>query len=158
MASLPLIGAMTTENSTRLVSTLKIDTSASLVQFSRPKISLGEWSVPVTWNASPGLAIDPNPSWDDDVTVYLTSAGIIERAFNINTGAVSNATSIWIGTSAVFPRELYIYKKDGWYCFLIAGTEIQLGHRVSIARLRNISGPYETTGVRNPLLTYSNTT
>ncbi|KAK3676797.1 hypothetical protein LTR78_003574 [Recurvomyces mirabilis] len=124
----------------------------------RTKDIFGEWSVPVTWDATPSLAIDPDLFWDDDGMVYLTSAGIIQQTININTGAVSNATSIWNGTGAAFPEGPHIYKKDGWCYLLIAEGGTQLGHRISIARSKNISGPYETTGARNPLLTNSNTT
>lgn len=49
-----------------------------------------------------------------------------------------------------------MYKKDGWYYLLIAEGGTELGHRVSIARAKNITGPYEGNPA-NPILTNAGT-
>ncbi|PTU22741.1 hypothetical protein P175DRAFT_0529819 [Aspergillus ochraceoroseus IBT 24754] len=55
------------------------------------------------------------------------------------------------------PEGPHIYRKDGYYYLSIAERGTELGHRQSIARARNITGPYE--GYRgNPILTNANTT
>lgn len=50
------------------------------------------------------------------------------------------------------PEAPHIYKKDGWYYLLIAEGGTELGHGVTIARSRDIYGPY-TPNPSNPIMT-----
>ena len=55
------------------------------------------------------------------------------------------------------PEGPHIYKKDGWYYLLAAEGGTGLQHMVTIARSRNIDGPFESNPA-NPVLTNANTT
>lgn len=46
----------------------------------------------------------------------------------------------------------HIYKKDGYYNLLISEGGTKLAHHLTIARSRNIDGPYESNP-KNPILT-----
>ena len=112
------------------------------------------WSDALVYNAS---AIDPDLYWDDDGTVWLHSAGIIQQQIDLETGEVTEPVSLWNGTGGAYPEGPHIYKKDGWYYLLIAEGGTELHHMVTVARSRNITGPYESNP-DNPILSNANTT
>lgn len=78
-------------------------------------------------------------------------------SIDLKTGVVGNEVSLWNGTGASAPEGPHIYKKDGYYYLQIAEGGTGSGHRVSIARSKNITGPYEGNP-KNPVLTNSNVT
>ncbi|GAB7363523.1 hypothetical protein MBLNU230_g3792t1 [Neophaeotheca triangularis] len=92
---------------------------------------------PLTWNP---VAIDPELFWDKDGS----------------TGNVSAPVSIWNGTTGTNPEGPHIYIKDDWYYLVIAEGGTSLGHSVTIARSRNLYGPYED-GPDNPYLSATGT-
>ena len=55
----------------------------------------------------------------------------------------------------VIRKGRHIYKKDGWYYLLIAEGGTEYGHKVTIARSKNIEGPYSGNPA-NPILTHAN--
>ncbi|KAL4896023.1 glycosyl hydrolase [Aspergillus ambiguus] len=112
------------------------------------------WSDPVRFQIGD---IDPDIFWDDDGTAYVSYAGISQQTINLETGATGPATKIWTGTGGATPEGPHIYKKDGWYYLCIGEGGTELGHRQTIARSRNVSGPYDGYG-GNPILTNLNTT
>ena len=119
------------------------------------------WSDPLKWEALKYLTYDPDLFWDDDGTVYLTSAGALEHGIvlqkiDLQTGDVTDPISIWNGTSGAFPEGPHMYKKDGYYYLTAAEGGTYLGHMQTIARSRNINGPYEDCPY-NPILTNANT-
>jgi beta-xylosidase len=97
------------------------------------------WSDPVKFEAG---KIDPDLFWDDDGKVYVATQGIIIQEMNIDTGAMGSITQLWNGTGGVWPEGPHIYKKDGWYYLLIAEGGTAEDHAVTMARARNITGPY----------------
>ncbi|KAI9150296.1 Non-reducing end alpha-L-arabinofuranosidase BoGH43A [Paramyrothecium foliicola] len=124
------------------------------------------WSDPVRFSAD---RIDPDLFWDDDGKVYVATHGILLQEFNLETGELSlPPVSVWNGTGGVWPEgecavfinpttELrtigpHLYKRDGWYYLLIAEGGTELNHAVTIARSKDIWGPYESY-VNNPILT-----
>lgn len=107
------------------------------------------WSDPVTFIAS---KIDPDLFWDDDGKVYVATQGIILQEMNIETGAMGPVHSLWNGTGGVWPEGPHIYKKDGWYYLMIAEGGTAEDHAVTMARARNITGPYQASP-HNPHLT-----
>lgn len=108
------------------------------------------WSDPVTFSPT---NIDPDLFWDDDGKVYSATHGIILQELNLETGELSQPPiSIWNGTGGVWPEGPHIHKKDGWYYLLIAEGGTERDHSITIARARNITGPYESYA-NNPLLT-----
>ena len=115
----------------------------------------GEWSDPV-WLKQQG--IDPSLYFEDgkcymtsnpDNTIYLCE-------INPDTGEqLTPSKAIWQGTGGRYPEAPHLYKKDGWYYLLIAEGGTEYGHKVTIARSRNIYGPY-LGNPSNPILTHIN--
>lgn len=101
---------------------------------------------------------DTSPFWDDG-KVYVTGTyawevrpGIQMFELNLETGEMGEVRNIWNGTGASAPEGPHIYKKDGWYYLLIAEGGTGSGHMVTMARAKNIVGPYEGYE-NNPVLT-----
>lgn len=115
----------------------------------------GEWSEPV-WLKQRG--IDPSLYFEGD-KCYLTSNPdntIYVSEINPLTGEqLTESRAIWGGTGGRYPEAPHIYKKDGWYYLLISEGGTEYGHKVTIARSRNIDGPY-TSNPANPILTHMN--
>ncbi|KAK6951018.1 hypothetical protein Daesc_007547 [Daldinia eschscholtzii] len=108
------------------------------------------WSDPVTF---PVEKIDPDLFWDDDGKTYVATQGIILQEIDLETGEVSQPPiSLWNGTGGVWPEGPHLYKKDGWYYLMIAEGGTQMDHSITIARSRNLTGPYEAYE-NNPILT-----
>ncbi|RAO67419.1 uncharacterized protein BHQ10_003431 [Talaromyces amestolkiae] len=101
--------------------------------------------------------IDPDLFWDDDGTAYISRAGIVQQTIDLKTGVLGPETKIWGGTGSATPEGPHIYKRDGWYYLMISEGGTELNHRVTIARSKKVSGPYEGYS-GNPILTNSNTT
>jgi beta-xylosidase len=112
------------------------------------------WSTPFVWEA-PERTIDPDLFFDDDGTTYLTWSGIGLQTIDLATGTLSPITSIWNGSSGTFTEGPHLYRKDGYYYLLAAEGGTQLGHMATIARSKNIDGPYESNPA-NPFLTNAN--
>lgn len=116
----------------------------------------GPWSDPVKVNEE---GIDPTLFWDEDGTCYYVGnarGGIVLFSIDDKTGErLSESVTIWEGTGGRYPEGPHIYKKDGWYYLLIAEGGTEMGHKVTIARSRNLQGPYEGNPA-NPLLTHFN--
>ncbi len=111
----------------------------------------GEWSEPI-WIDCKG--IDPSLFFDDDGKVYYcgTNGGVYFCEINPDTGAVlSEVKYLWSGTGGVAPEAPHIYKKDGWYYLMLAEGGTEYGHMESIARSKDIGGPY-LPYEKNPIL------
>lgn len=115
----------------------------------------GEWSEPV-WLKQGG--IDPSLYFENG-KCYLVSNpdnGIWLCEINPLTGEQLTASQrIWNGTGGRYPEGPHLYKKDGWYYLLISEGGTEYGHKVTIARSRNIDGPYDSNP-SNPILTHIN--
>jgi len=107
------------------------------------------WSDPVLFNAP---KIDPDIFWDDDGKVWVATQEVRIQQLDINTGATGPVINLWNGTGGVWPEGPHIYKKDGWYYLLIAEGGTAEDHAVTMARARNITGPYSPSP-HNPHLT-----
>jgi alpha-N-arabinofuranosidase len=118
----------------------------------------GEWSEPI-WVKQGG--IDPTLFFDDDSKNYMVTnamaggnTGIALSEINIETGEIlSPIRHIWGGTGGRYPEAPHIYKINGWYYLMIAEGGTEYGHMETIARSRNIWGPYESNP-DNPILTH----
>lgn len=113
----------------------------------------GEWSEPV-WLEQGG--IDPSLYFEGD-KCYFTSipgGGISICEIDIKSGKqLTETRKIWNGTGGRYPEGPHIYKKDGWYYLLIAEGGTEYGHQVTLARSRDIYGPYEENPA-NPIMTH----
>lgn len=121
----------------------------------------GPWSNPI-WIATPG--IDPSLFFDDNGKVYVTSAQnwgpvknrIVMSEIDLSTGQLlSEPVTIWKGTGGKYPEGPHLYKKDGFYYLMIAEGGTEYGHKVTIARSKDIWGEYESNPA-NPILTHAN--
>lgn len=127
----------------------------------------GKWSDGTLTNIS---GIDPDIFWDDKGDCYATFSGLqlggkefgkhlgIQQAkIDITTGQLlEEPRSIWSGVGGMFPEAPHIYKKDDWYYLFIAEGGTERGHGESVARSRNLTGPFES-GPNNPFLSARST-
>ncbi|KAE8369383.1 glycosyl hydrolase [Aspergillus caelatus] len=111
------------------------------------------WSDPVHYDP---ISIDPDLFWDDDGVVYVATAGTYLQTIDLKTGTVGQPQQIWNGTTGIFLEGPHLYKKDGYYFLMTAEGGSGMNHSVTIARSRNIWGPYESCP-QNPVLTNRNT-
>jgi beta-xylosidase len=112
------------------------------------------WKAPIRYQPD---YIDPDIFWDCDGKAYITSAGTYLQEVDLRNGSLSEPLSIWNGSQGVFLEGPHIYFKDDFYYLLVAEGGSGLNHSVTIARSRNITGPYEDNP-SNPVLTNRNTT
>ncbi len=119
----------------------------------------GPWSDPV-WVDQDG--IDPTLFWDTDPKTgkekcyYVGNAwgGILLTEIDINTGKrIGERKVVWNGTGGRYPEGPHIYKRDGYYYLLIAEGGTEFSHKVTMARSKNIWGPYEGHP-KNPVMTH----
>lgn len=114
------------------------------------------WSKPVFIDC-PG--IDPSLFFGENGKVYYcgTERNIYLCEINPDTGEVlSGKKYIWQGTGGTCPEGPHIYQKDGWYYLMIAEGGTEYGHMVTMARSKEIWGPYESCP-NNPILTNRST-
>lgn len=115
----------------------------------------GEWSDPI-WLKEKG--IDPSLFFENGKCYLKTNPGNCIYLSEINplTGEqITHPKPIWGGTGGRYPEGPHIYKKDGYYYLLISEGGTEYGHKVTIARSKDIYGPYESNPA-NPILTHKN--
>ncbi len=112
----------------------------------------GPWSEPI-WLEQQG--IDPS-LWFENGKCYMVSNPdntITLCEIDPRTGKqLTPSKALWRGTGGRYPEGPHIYKKDGYYYLLISEGGTELAHRLTIARSKNIYGPYKANP-NNPLLT-----
>lgn len=122
----------------------------------------GEWSDPVYLNSS---GFDPSLFHDDDGKKWLLNmiwdhrknkhpfGGILLQEYSEkDQKLVGPIRNIFNGTSIGKVEGPHVYKRDGYYYLMTAEGGTVFRHSVSMARSRNIDGPYEVDP-QNPLLT-----
>jgi alpha-N-arabinofuranosidase len=122
----------------------------------------GEWSEPVEVDQK---GIDPDLFFDDDGRVYylsthplpeLPGSGIAMAEIDIETGQrLTDIRPLWPGTGGLAPEGPHLYKIRGWYYLMIAEGGTYSGHMETIARSRQVWGPYAPCP-HNPILTHRN--
>jgi xylan 1,4-beta-xylosidase len=113
----------------------------------------GEWSDPIYLNSS---GFDPSLFHDDDGRKYLLNmlwdhrpghnrfAGIILQEYSEPEQALTGPRHlIFEGTSLGFTEGPHLYKRAGYYYLLTAEGATGWGHAVTLARARQLTGPYE---------------
>ncbi|KFY35513.1 hypothetical protein V494_05851 [Pseudogymnoascus sp. VKM F-4513 (FW-928)] len=116
-----------------------------------------EWSDPIYFDFN---GIDPSIFFDDSGRAYIQgSAGpgpmtkIHLFEVDLKTGKkLSEEKKIWDGTGGIYPEGPHIYKKDGFYYLVISEGGTHDDHMITVARSKNIWGPYEQFE-KNPILT-----
>ncbi|TDZ37372.1 Non-reducing end alpha-L-arabinofuranosidase BoGH43A [Colletotrichum spinosum] len=135
------------------------DTQNFIIQTS--DIWSDHWSDPVPVEFA---GIDPNLFFDDDGKVYFQGCYVINRSkqpsctikqfeVDVDTGKqLTEQREIWGGFAKYDTEGPHTYKKDGWYYLLVAEGGTFEHHLLSIARSKDIWGPYESYE-RNPIMT-----
>ena len=119
------------------------------------------WSDPVYFDFK---GIDPSIFFDDDGRAYIQGSAapgpmtkIHLFEVDLQTGKkLSKEKKIWDGTGGIYPEGPHIYKKDGFYYLLISEGGTFDDHMITVARSKDIWGPYESFE-RNPILTAKGT-
>ena len=127
----------------------------------------GPWSEPHYLKGAEG--IDPSIFFDEDGKCYYIGTrpnpdGVryngdwyiyIQELDIKNFCLVGDYKLAWKGAlrDAEWPEGPHLYKKDGWYYLLIAEGGTEHFHAVTIARSREIYGPYEGNP-GNPIMTH----
>jgi hypothetical protein len=136
--------------------------SQLLVHAETPK---GPWSKAVRIPGIPG--IDPDLAWDESGTCYVTYSGyspkglthgICQAPVDLEAGStVGEPALIWKGTGGAYPEGPHLYRVGGWWYLMISEGGTERCHAVTIARSRNIDGPFEENP-GNPILSMRGTT
>ena len=113
----------------------------------------GPWSDPIYLNSS---GFDPSLFHDDDGKKYLVNmlwdfrpgqnrfAGIVMQEYFVKEQKlIGERKLIFKGTPLGFSEAPHLYKRNGWYYLLTAEGGTGWGHAVTMARSRNITGPYQ---------------
>ncbi|KAH8882363.1 glycoside hydrolase family 43 protein [Thozetella sp. PMI_491] len=113
----------------------------------------GPWSDPVFANSS---GFDPSLFHDDDGRKYFVNmftdhrrrplhfAGHRLQEFDPKAGRLVGPTkNIYQGTKLLLSEAPHIYKRNGWYYILVAEGGTGYNHACTLARSRDIWGPYE---------------
>ncbi len=122
----------------------------------------GPWSEPVYLNST---GFDPSLFHDEDGRKWLVNmawdhradrhpfAGILLQEYDpARKRLVGEETNIFIGSALQKTEGPHLYRRNGWYYLIAAEGGTGLGHAVTVARSRELSGPYELHP-ENPVLT-----
>ena len=113
----------------------------------------GPWSDPIFTDVQ---GIDPDLFFDEDGKVYVVSSTFDLHEIDIKTGKfISDGQRIWNGTGGRYAEGPHIYKKDGFYYLMAAEGGTEEAHSETIARSKNIWGPYNSNPA-NPILAHAN--
>ncbi len=117
-----------------------------------PRID-GEWSDAVYLNSS---GFDPSLFHEDDGRKYLVNmmwdhrpgnnrfAGIVLQEYSVEEKRlIGEPKLIFKGTEIAFTEGPHLYKRGGYFYLLTAEGGTGWGHAVTLARSREIAGPYE---------------
>jgi len=133
-----------------MITTLVGDKGNFMVTATNPA---GPWSDPV-WLKQGG--IDPSLYFEGQKCYMVSNPDntITLCEIDAKTGRqLTESRSIWRGTGGRWPEGPHIYKKGGYYYLLISEGGTELAHSITIARSKNIYGPYEACP-SNPILTH----
>lgn len=126
----------------------------------------GPWSEPIYMNSSgfdaslfhdeDGRTWYLNLDWDYRQPGTNKFYGILIQEFDTDSGKlIGEISKIYRGTEIGLTEGPHIYKKDGYYYLFVAEGGTQYEHAETVARSKNVLGPYETHP-KNPLITSYN--
>jgi xylan 1,4-beta-xylosidase len=112
----------------------------------------GPWSEPVVLNS---IGFDPSLFHDDDERKWLVNmewdfrkgrhrfAGIVIQEYDSKAQKLVGAQKKILEKTGILTEGPNLYKHDGWYYLMLAEGGTGWNHGISMARSRNILGPYE---------------
>jgi len=113
----------------------------------------GDWSDPIHLNSS---GFDPSLFHDEDGRKWLLNmlwdhrpgrnrfAGIVAQEYSpAEQRLIGERVNIFRGTPLGLTEAPHLYRRDGWYYLLTAEGGTGWNHAVTMARSRNLTGPYE---------------
>lgn len=113
----------------------------------------GPWSEPVYMNSS---GFDPSLFHDDDGRKWFVNmiwdyrpgknsfAGIVLQEYSHEKKELLGPRkNIFLGSSLALTEAPHVYKRNGWYYLMTAEGGTSYSHAVTLARSRDIRGPYE---------------
>lgn len=122
----------------------------------------GDWSDPVYLNSS---GFDPSLFHDADGQTYLLNllwdhrsgnnrfGGILLQAYDVERKVlIGEPRLIFEGTELGYTEGSHLYRRAGWYYLIVAEGGTGWGHAVTLARSRDLHGPYEVCP-HGPILT-----
>lgn len=115
----------------------------------------GPWSEPL-WLEQQG--IDPSLYFEDGKCYMVSNPDntIMLCEIDPQTGRqLTPSRALWRGTGGRYPEGPHIYKVGDYYYLLISEGGTELAHKLTVARSRDIYGPYESNP-NNPILTNCN--
>ena len=113
----------------------------------------GPWSEPI-WLKQQG--IDPSLYFENGHCYMVSNPDntIMLCEIDPKTGEqLTESKPIWRGTGGRYPEGPHVYKKDGYYYLPISEGGTELAHKLTMARSKNIYGPYEGCP-DNPIFTH----
>jgi len=122
----------------------------------------GPWSDPVYLNSS---GFDPSLFHGEDGRKWLMNmiwnhnheggdrfGGIVMQEYSVSQGRlVGEVHNIYRGTDHKLVEGPHLYRRDGWYYLLTAEGGTGYDHAVTMARSRDLFGPYETDPAKHVL-------
>jgi xylan 1,4-beta-xylosidase len=112
----------------------------------------GDWSEPIYINSS---GFDPSLFHDDDGRKWFVNmlwdhrpgqnrfAGIVAQEYSVpEQKLIGERKNIFKGTPLGLTEAPHLYKRDGWYYLLTAEGGTAWNHAVTMARSRDLLGPY----------------
>lgn len=111
-----------------------------MVKSERPE---GPYSKPTVLNET---GLDPSHFVDDDGSRYMVYGGggaWIHKLTADSAKTAGEPAMLWEGTGRASPEGPHILKKDGYYYIIMAEGGTEYGHCVTVARSRELYGPYE---------------
>ena len=115
-----------------------------------------EWSDPLLISCE---GYDPSLYFENDRTYLQISArdemgyGVYQAELDITTGnLLSSFQLLWRGTGGRDPEGPHIFSRNGYYYLNIAEGGTREGHMITLARSKNLWGPFESCP-HNPVLT-----
>ncbi|WP_136313151.1 glycoside hydrolase family 43 protein [Actinomyces procaprae] len=124
------------------------------------------WSDPVEVPDTPG--IDPDLCWDEEGICHLSWRGVsFETGTAVSTlrsvpidpdtgKRLGEVVDLWQGTGMRDAEGPHLYRRRGWWYLLLAEGGTGVGHCVTMARARELTGPWEQHP-GNPILTHRST-
>lgn len=95
-----------------------------------------KWFLNMQWNHR-GKGTGGNPA-------HASFDGILLQQWHPAYGLVGPVTNIWPGTARGLTEAPHLFRRGDWYYLTTAEGGTGYGHAVSMARARDIRGPYET--------------